>query len=117
MAGVAAWVATWLAAGELTAATVALHLLWIAPAEELFFRGLLQGEARERLGRLPAIAIGTTAFAISHAVLQLEPLALATAAPALLFAAARERHHSLLGPVLLHATANLSLMLWFGVLR
>ncbi len=106
-----------MAVTELTAATAALHVLWIAPAEELFFRGLLQGEVRERLGRGPAIAISTTAFAISHLVLQLEPMALATAAPALLFAVARERQRSLVGPVLLHATANLSLMLWAGALR
>lgn len=109
------WVARWAPpAGPLTPATALLHLLWIAPSEELFFRGHLQGALRGPMGRLGAALGAGACFAVSHAVVTRDAVALATIAPALLFGGLRERHGSLLGPVLCHGVANVALLAFAG---
>lgn len=113
VAAVAWWVAGCSREGApVTVATVLLHVLWIAPSEELFFRGHLQGALRGPLGAASATAVAAACFAISHAAIARDLAGLATIAPALLFGALRERQGSVLGPVLCHAAANLSLLTW-----
>lgn len=52
---------------------VALLVLAVPLVEELFFRGLVQGALRKRLGRpAPAVAIGAVVFGVTH----YEPVAL-----------------------------------------
>lgn len=111
VAGVAAWVATWAPAGPLSAQAIVVMCLWAPTVEELFFRGQLQGALRARWGAPAAVVLGAALFGVSHAVVGLSAIGLATMAPALLFGAIRERQRSLLPAVLLHAGANLALLL------
>ena len=106
------WVAGWWPVLPLTPALALLHVLWIAPSEELFFRGHLEGALRAPLRPAGTAVAAAACFAVSHAVVARDLAGLATFAPALLFGALRERQGSLLGPVLCHAIANVALMAW-----
>ncbi|MCI0340583.1 MAG: CPBP family intramembrane metalloprotease [Planctomycetales bacterium] len=92
------------------ASAILLHLLWIAPAEELFFRGYLQAGLRTAWGGSWAAAATAALFGVSHAIVHRDPGQLVTAVPGLLFAAARERHGTLLTPILLHGAANVAVI-------
>jgi membrane protease YdiL (CAAX protease family) len=73
---------------------------------------MLQGALRPALRPAGATLAAAAAFGISHAVIARSPAGLLTALPALCFGAARERQQSLLGPVVLHAAANVALAAW-----
>jgi membrane protease YdiL (CAAX protease family) len=81
-------------------------------AEELFFRGLVYGWLRARLGRASATAVGAVLFAAAHQNLTLVlPLTLVGAGLGWLY----EESGSLWPPVLAHAAVNaasLTLTLW-----
>lgn len=95
-----------------------LHqLLYVAVAEELFFRGYLQANVMRLLAARPwrscivpqSIAIVTSAgcFALAHVFVQGRAVALVTFLPGLLFAWLFVRTRSLLGPILFHGLANI----------
>ncbi len=101
-----------LPAGSGPGGGVLYNLLWVAPAEELFFRGWLQAGLRAAWGPRAAALLSAALFGASHAILRADPAATITAVPGLLFAAARERHGSLLTPILLHGAANAAVIAW-----
>jgi membrane protease YdiL (CAAX protease family) len=69
-------------------------------AEEIFFRGVLYGFLR-RWGILPAVAISTAAFAMSHAAAGAFQVA-----GGILFAAAYEVEGRLMAPITIHVLGN-----------
>jgi membrane protease YdiL (CAAX protease family) len=91
----------------------------VAPAgEELFFRGLLYGWLRHRLGVWPAALVGGTLFGLAHvdpvsgvALLQTLPLALPLAIVGVGLCLLYERRRSLWVTAAAHAAFNLSSML------
>jgi membrane protease YdiL (CAAX protease family) len=96
-------------------AWVVYQLLYIAASEELFFRGYLQGVLAGwfAVGRPPgasaqvgAVACASAAFALAHAVVLADPVALVVFLPGLLFGWVRWRTDSLLTAVLLHGACN-----------
>ena len=93
------------------------QFLYVAVAEEVFFRGYLQGNAvrllRER--RLSqraqqgiAIAVSAGCFALAHVAVQGQIVSALTFLPGLLMAWLFARTHSLLAPILFHGLANVS---------
>lgn len=94
------------------------QLLYVAVAEELFFRGYFQANVTQLLATRPwrscivpqFIAIVTSAgcFAFAHIFVQGRVVALVTFLPGLLFAWLFVRTRSLLGPILFHGLANIS---------
>ena len=96
----------------LSAGAITFQILAIAPAEEAFFRGWLQAGLRARFGAPAAIAGSAAAFGLSHLAIQGTPAGLLTVFPGALFALARERHGTLLTPILLHAGANVAVLAW-----
>ena len=52
---------------ELVVGAILMMFLVVGPAEEFLFRGIVQGRLRERLSRVPAIAIASVFFALIHA--------------------------------------------------
>lgn len=71
--------------------------------EELFFRGVIYGAARGRLGRVGATLVSATVFALVHGVPILLPYMTALG---LCLALLREFHADLWGPLALHVTLN-----------
>ena len=94
----------------------ALQLLVVAVPEELFYRGWMQtswaGSAPRRGVRFLGARLGAgfvwtqVLFAAGHLVV-LQPWRLATFLPGLWFGWLRERHGSVVAPVVAHALANL----------
>jgi len=94
----------------------ALQLLVVAVPEELFYRGFLQTRwattAPERGVRFLGARLGAgflwtqLLFAAGHLVV-LQPWRLATFLPGLWFGWLRERHGSIVAPVVAHAVSNL----------
>jgi membrane protease YdiL (CAAX protease family) len=94
------------------------QFLYVAVAEELFFRGYLQanvmrllGDARpgsRRIDPYVAIVISAGCFALAHAVVQGQITSLLTFLPGLILAWLFIRTHSLLAPILFHGLANVS---------
>jgi membrane protease YdiL (CAAX protease family) len=93
------------------------QFLYVAAAEEVFFRGYLQVNAmrllRERRLSRPAqrriaIAISAGCFALAHVVVQGQIVSALTFLPGLLLAWLFVRTHSLLAPILFHGLANVS---------
>ena len=94
------------------------QFLYVAVAEELFFRGYVQANVmrllrnarwgpshtHEFIGMLASAAC----FALAHFVVQGQTTALLTFAPGLLFAWLFVRTRTLLAPILLHGLANVS---------
>ncbi|WP_435115219.1 CPBP family intramembrane glutamic endopeptidase [Halolamina sp. C58] len=109
--------------GGMVSATPALALwigvasvLLIAPAEELLFRGAVQGRLGEQFGTWPAVAGASTLFAGWH-LLNFDGTALGTllaagvvGAVSLLWGYAYERTENFAVPVLTHGLYNLTLM-------
>jgi len=88
----------------------------IAPAEELLFRGAVQGRLGERFGTWPSVAGASTLFAGWH-LLNFDGTALGTllaagvvGAVSLLWGYAYERTGNFAVPVLTHGLYNLTLM-------
>lgn len=71
--------------------------------EELFFRGVVFGHVRDRLGVTGAVAISAIVFALCHGVPVLLPYLVAIG---LCLALLREFHGNLWGPLALHLTIN-----------
>jgi membrane protease YdiL (CAAX protease family) len=87
-------------------------VLVLPVAEELVFRGLLQGQllrlsSARRIGPLTLANLGTTVgFVLMHLPSQPPFWALAVAVPSLVFGHMRERFGSVLPAMLLHALYN-----------
>jgi membrane protease YdiL (CAAX protease family) len=97
------------------------QFLYVAAAEEVFFRGYLQANAmrllRERRLSRPAqrwiaITISAGCFALAHVVVQGQIVSALTFLPGLLMAWLFVRTRSLLAPILFHGLANIS----YGIL-
>lgn len=118
---VVAAVPVWLAIGALAAGPAAsrlapwgvVSLVLVQPVvEELVFRGALQGVLLARgwsrgQGRLSLANIGTSAaFVAAHFIWQPPAWAIAVLVPSLIFGHLRERLHSVLPAMALHAIYN-----------
>jgi uncharacterized protein len=88
----------------------------VAIPEEVFYRGYLLGRLEEALPsrrRLLGVPVGwpillqAGLFGLGHFLVDWNPLRLAVALPALLFAALRAWGGNLVAPVIFHASANL----------
>lgn len=98
------------------------QFLYVAVAEEVFFRGYVQANVmhllKDRDSGLPtwrpflAVAVSAACFALAHVIVQGRAVALLTFFPGLLLAWLFIRTRSLLAPVLFHGLANVS----YGVL-
>jgi membrane protease YdiL (CAAX protease family) len=94
------------------------QLLYVAVAEEVFFRGYVQANVMRVLTRWQcgswtvqqsvAIVVSAGCFASAHVVVQGHALAFLTFLPGLLLAWLFVRTRSLLGPMLFHGLANVS---------
>ncbi|MBN1507618.1 MAG: CPBP family intramembrane metalloprotease [Sedimentisphaerales bacterium] len=90
------------------------QFLYVAVAEEVFFRGYLQTNVMRSLGdarpRRQQIAIVTSAgcFALAHVVVQGQIASVLTFLPGLILAWLLIRTRSLLAPILFHGLANVS---------
>jgi membrane protease YdiL (CAAX protease family) len=92
------------------------QFLYVAIAEELFFRGYLQANLTRllagtrgcgaRLGPWTAAVISAGGFAVAHVVVQGRIASLLTFLPGLIFAWLFIRTRSLLAPILFHGLAN-----------
>jgi membrane protease YdiL (CAAX protease family) len=92
-----------------------VQLIMVALPEEIFYRGYLQSRLQSLLpGRLvilggdvgPAVIVTSIVFAVGHLVAIPSPHRLAVFFPSLLFGWLRNRTGSVVGPILLHAAAN-----------
>jgi membrane protease YdiL (CAAX protease family) len=96
-----------------------LHqFLYVAVAEEVFFRGYVQANAASLLGRArwPApsgrqwaeVFVSAACFALAHAVVQGQIMSVATFLPGIVLAWLFMRTRTLLAPILFHGVANLA---------
>ena len=92
-------------------------MLWYPVLEELLFRGALQGFFRSTAfgqwalkGLSLANVLTAILFTILHLVYRADPLAWLVFFPGLVFGYFRDRHGSILGPVILHAAYNACLI-------
>jgi membrane protease YdiL (CAAX protease family) len=107
VAGPDAWL-TWLV----------YQFLYVAVAEEMFFRGYLQVNLTALLGDMTlrsrpigpymAIIASAGAFAVAHVVVQGQAASMFTFFPGLILAWLFQRTRSLLAPILFHGLANVS---------
>lgn len=95
--------------------TLLIQVLVVGLAEELFFRGYLQGRleqlwpAKRRLFGVPfgaAIVVAAAVFALAHFVGEYRPDRLGPFFPALVFGWLRARTGTILGAVVFHAYCN-----------
>lgn len=97
------------------------QFLYVAAAEEVFFRGYLQANVMNWLGmwngsrarpratrEIIAIAVSAGCFALAHVVIQGRILSALTFLPGLIMAWLFVRTRSLLAPILFHGLANVS---------
>ncbi len=93
------------------------QFLYVATAEEVFFRGYVQANTMRLLRERPlseraqqrvALAISAGCFALAHVVVQGQIVSALTFLPGLLMAWLFIRTRSLLAPVLFHGLANIS---------
>ena len=98
-------------------ALAVLSLVLVAPAEELLFRGAIQGRLRERFGPVPAIAVASLLFGSLHltnysgSVASIVAGALLIAAVGAIFGTIYELTDNLVVPVLVHGFYNAVLLL------
>lgn len=123
-------VAVWLASAWPSRSAASLALAgWIAVvvlqplAEELFFRGFLQAQlvatawgSRQWAGFTLANLLVSVAFAAAHLWHHPAPWAAAVLFPSLLFGYFRDRHGTVVTPIVLHATYNAAYFLANSVL-
>ena len=98
------------------------QFLYVAVAEEVFFRGYVQANIMHLLNdRKPGtcmwrqvliVGLSAVCFALAHLLVQGRPIALLTFFPGLLLAWLFIRTRSLLGPILFHGLANVG----YGIL-
>lgn len=94
------------------------QFLYVAVAEEVFFRGYVQANVMSFLDRVPrlswigqqriAILLSAACFAAAHVVVQGHALSVLTFLPGLLLAWLFIETRSLLAPILFHGLANVS---------
>lgn len=121
LASIAAALPVWLVLGSAMDGGTAVLATWSAwislvlvqpIAEELVFRGVMQGQllrlgGSRRIGPLSLANLATTAcFVALHLIAQPPTWALATAAPSLVLGHLRERTASVLPAMLVHAIYN-----------
>ena len=91
---------------------IAASFLVIGPAEEVLYRGIVQGRLRESISAVPAIAIASAIFAVVHVIALTGGLEgrLTTIAvlffPSLVFGAVYEYTNNIVVPALLHGLHN-----------
>lgn len=92
-------------------------VLWYPVLEELLFRGALQGFLRTTafgqralMGLSLANVLTAILFTTLHLVYRADPLAWLVFFPGLVFGYFRDRHASILGPVILHSAYNACLI-------
>ncbi len=125
VAAVPVWIALGVLVGDrmrvsLTPMTIASFLLLQPVAEELAFRGALQGRLLRRgwtwqIGPVSAANLATTClFVLAHLLVQSVSWAVAVAAPSLVFGYLRERFSSVLPPIAMHSlyNAGFALVAW-----
>lgn len=102
---------------------VPVTLLFVAPGEELVFRGVVQGQFRRAYGALPAVVIASLLFGVSHSGAlsgsgKVTYLLVATVL-GLLLGAVYEYTENVLIPVAIHAAWNSLLYLseWLRVVH
>ena len=90
------------------------QFMYVAVAEETFFRGYLQanvmkwlGDARP-IGRYVAVVVSAGCFALAHVAVQGQITSLFAFLPGLILAWLFLRTRSLLAPILFHGFANVS---------
>lgn len=94
----------------------ALSVVLVAPAEELLFRGAVQGRLRERVGPVPAVLGASLLFGSMHlanytgALAPVVAGALLISAVGCVFGALYEYTDNLAVPVVTHATYNVVLL-------
>lgn len=98
-------------------------LLFVAPAEELVYRGIVQGQFRRAYGPLPAVVIASLLFGVSHSGAlsgsgTVTYLAVATIL-ALILGAVYEHTENVLVPIGIHAAWNSTLYLdeWLAIVH
>lgn len=101
---------------ELIPLLIPLMIVFVGPAEELIFRGIVQGTLRERFGPVAAITLASIIFASVHfgsltgsaggRVLTIGILVI----PSLIFGIAYERTNNLVVPALVHGLYNATLL-------
>ncbi len=90
------------------------QFLYVAVAEEMFFRGYLQANVTNWLadtrpaGQYIAVIVSAGCFALAHAIVQGQITSLFTFLPGLILAWLFLRTRSLLAPILFHGLANVS---------
>lgn len=95
----------------------AMSVLWVAPAEEYLFRGVVQGRLRRSFGVVAAVGLTSVLFAAIHVFNFTGALAVIVAylgvlaVVSLVFGYAYERTGNLTVPVAIHAAYNLVLSL------
>lgn len=95
---------------------IPLSFLLIGPAEELLFRGVVQGRLRQAFGAGAAIGLAAVLFAAIHFVALSGPLAarlttvIVLVLPSLVFGLAYERSGNIAVPAVIHGTYNAALL-------
>ena len=99
--------------------------MYVAVAEEVFFRGFLQGNIlrlmntvmtrRHSLQRWISIVISAACFAAAHMIVQGQIISVLTFLPGLVLGWLFIRTKSLLAPILFHGLANMSYYVMAGV--
>ena len=94
------------------------QFLYVAVAEEVFFRGYIQANVMRlsagrrwrspRLQQWTILVISAGCFAVAHVVVQGRPISLLTFLPGLLLAWLFMRTHALLAPIIFHGLANIA---------
>ncbi|MEA5388530.1 type II CAAX endopeptidase family protein [Haloarculaceae archaeon H-GB11] len=93
-----------------------LSVLLVAPAEELLFRGAIQGRLRQSVGPVPAIAIASLLFGSIHVanytgkVAPILATSLLLAVIGAIFGTLYERTGNLAVPIVVHAAYNVVLL-------
>ncbi|MCK4753168.1 MAG: CPBP family intramembrane metalloprotease [Planctomycetes bacterium] len=101
------------------------QFMYVAVAEEVFFRGFLQGNIlrlmKTMMARWPtqqcwvSIVISAACFAAAHMIVQGQIISVLTFLPGLVFGWLFIRTKSLLTPILFHGLANMSYYVMAGV--
>ncbi|TVP87883.1 MAG: CPBP family intramembrane metalloprotease [Thioalkalivibrio sp.] len=95
---------------------IVLSLLLIGPAEELLFRGVVQGRLRQAFGAGAAIGLAAVTFAALHMLALSGPLAarittvVVLVLPSLVFGIAYERTGNIAVPAVIHGVYNATLL-------
>ncbi len=100
---------------------IPIHLLLVGPAEELLFRGIIQGRFREYLGPAAAISITSVLFAVLHfgaflgaELAQIVPSLTIILLLSLLLGAIYERTGNIVVPALIHGAFNATVsLIWY----